>query len=134
LDHRCHVELLERYPDGIAEKYRGRLRQEVERSYGKVAAGTGPAAGAAPAASTSPAGMGAAGTASSAPASAPHHVIPTIRLSPGNLPEIAAQIARALIANGAPIFVRSGTLVEPVTETTAAADGRKTVTAKLSPP
>jgi hypothetical protein len=28
--------LLEQYPDGIARKYRGRLRQEVERVYGKV--------------------------------------------------------------------------------------------------
>ena len=32
------VELLERYPGGIAEKYQGRVRQEVERSYGKIAA------------------------------------------------------------------------------------------------
>jgi hypothetical protein len=124
------VELFERYPDGIAEKYRGRIRQEVERSYGKIAAGTVPAAGAAPAAGTSP--LGVAGPAPGASA-APHHVIPTIRIVAGKLPEIAAQITRALIANGAPIFVRSGTLVEPVTETTAAADGRKTVTAKLSP-
>jgi hypothetical protein len=28
--------LLEKYPDGIAKKYRGRLRQEVERAYGKI--------------------------------------------------------------------------------------------------
>jgi RepB DNA-primase from phage plasmid len=124
------VELFERYPDGIAEKYRGRVRQEVERSYGKVAVGPKPAAsapaasGAAPAASTSPAGP--------IPAPAPHHVIPTIRIVAGRLPEIAAQIARALMANGAPIFVRGGMLVEPVTETTTAADGRKTVSAKFS--
>jgi AAA domain len=30
------AELLEQYPDGIARKYRGRLRQEVERVYGKI--------------------------------------------------------------------------------------------------
>ncbi len=36
------VELLERHPDGIAAKYAGRLRAEVERSFGKVAA-SGPA-------------------------------------------------------------------------------------------
>jgi hypothetical protein len=36
------VELFEHYPDGIAEKYHGRVRQEVERSYGKIAgAGSG---------------------------------------------------------------------------------------------
>ena len=43
------VELLERYPNGIAEKYRGRVRQEVERSYGKVATAAPPAAGTGPA-------------------------------------------------------------------------------------
>jgi hypothetical protein len=120
------VELFERYPDGIAEKYRGRVRQEVERSYGKVALGPAPTAGAGPVPGASPAGT------SSAPTSAPHHVIPTIRIVAGRLPEIAAQIARALMDNGAPIFVRGGMLVEPVTETTTAADGRKTVTAKFS--
>jgi hypothetical protein len=30
------VELLERYPNGIAAKYRGRLRREVERVYSKI--------------------------------------------------------------------------------------------------
>lgn len=30
------VALLEKYPNGIAQKYRGRLRQEVERVYGKL--------------------------------------------------------------------------------------------------
>ena len=30
------VELLEKYPDGIAKKYRGRLRQEVDRVYSKI--------------------------------------------------------------------------------------------------
>jgi hypothetical protein len=34
------VELLERHPDGIAKKYEGRLRQEVERAYDKIKAGT----------------------------------------------------------------------------------------------
>jgi DNA-binding transcriptional ArsR family regulator len=32
--------LLEQYPDGIAKKYRGRLRQEVERVYRKIREGT----------------------------------------------------------------------------------------------
>jgi hypothetical protein len=30
------MDLLDRYPDGIAKKYEGRLRQEVERVYGKI--------------------------------------------------------------------------------------------------
>jgi hypothetical protein len=30
------LELLERHPDGIAKKYEGRLRQEVERAYNKI--------------------------------------------------------------------------------------------------
>ena len=48
------VALLERYPDGIAKKYVKRLRKEVERSYGKVAAGAAP-----PAAGTGPASAAA---------------------------------------------------------------------------
>ena len=64
---------------------------------------------------------------------APHHVIPTIRLVAGKLPEIAEEIAHALIAGGAPVFARGGTLVEPVCETMTAADGRKTITARLRP-
>jgi hypothetical protein len=118
------VKLLERYPDGIAEKYRGRVRQEVERSYGKVAASAASAAAIGPAtASGSRPGAGAA----------PYRVIPTIRIVSGKLPEIATEIAHALIASGAPVFARSGALVEPVCEATAAADGRKTVTARLRP-
>src|SRR5262245_37262772 len=30
------LELLERHPDGVAEKYEGRLQQEVERAYNKI--------------------------------------------------------------------------------------------------
>ena len=118
------VALLERYPDGIAKKYAKRLRKEVERSYGKVAAGTAP-----PAASTGP----ASAAASSAPgaSAAPHHVIPTIRIVAGKLPEIAAEIAS--IIQGRTRLAHSGTLVEPVCETAAAADGRKTITARLRP-
>jgi hypothetical protein len=128
------VELLERYPNGIAEKYHGRVRQEVERSYGKIAAGTVPAAGAAPAAGTSPAGAAGPGPgAGSAPAASAAHVIPTIRIVAGKLPEIVEETARALIASGAPVFARGGMLVEPVCETIAAADGRKTVTARFRP-
>ena len=34
--------LFEKYPDGIAQKYAGRIREEVERSYDKVSDGTAP--------------------------------------------------------------------------------------------
>ena len=84
-----------------------------------------------PAAGTGPA-LAAASSARPERAPPQHHVIPTIRIVAGKLPEIAAEIARALIA-GRPIFARGGTLVEPVSETTIAANGRKTITARLRP-
>jgi DNA-binding transcriptional ArsR family regulator len=40
------VDLLDRYPDGIAKKYEGRLRQEVERVYLKIKVDAGSDAGA----------------------------------------------------------------------------------------
>ena len=123
------VALLEKYPNGIAQKYIKRLRKEIERSYGKVAgAGTAtPNIGVGPTAAT-------AGSASAPGASAaPHapHVIPTIRLVDGQLPRAVEETERALIAAGLPIFARAGTLVEPVSETMTAANGRKTVIARL---
>src|SRR5262245_35147862 len=33
------IELLERHPEGVAKKYEGRLRQEVERAYNKITTG-----------------------------------------------------------------------------------------------
>src|SRR5262249_59317301 len=30
------LELLERYPEGVAKKYEGRLRREIERTYDKI--------------------------------------------------------------------------------------------------
>jgi hypothetical protein len=106
------VALLEKYPNGIARKYGKRLRQEVARSYDKLD-------GALP-----PGGVGAA-------APATPHVLPTIRLVDGQLPRAVAATEQALLASGAPIFSRAGMLVEPVSETMAAADGRKTVIARL---
>jgi RepB DNA-primase from phage plasmid len=119
--------LLEKYPDGIAKKYIKRLRKEIERSYAKVANGA-----AAPLFSS---GVSAVSAAAAAPGagSAPHHVIPTIRLVDGQLPRAVAETERALLAAGLPIFSRAGTLVEPVSETMVAADGRKTVIARLRP-
>ena len=80
------VELLERYPNGIAEKYQGRVRQEVERSYGKVATGAAPAACAGPA----PAAGSAAGR------QAPRRTMssrPSVS-SPGSYPRSPQQLRR----------------------------------------
>jgi RepB DNA-primase from phage plasmid len=121
--------LLEKYPDGIAKKYIKRLRKEIERSYAKVANG---AAAPPPSGGVSAVSAAAAGATPGA-GSAPHHVIPTIRLVDGQLPRAVAETERALLAAGLPIFSRAGTLVEPVSETMVAADGRKTVIARLRP-
>jgi Bifunctional DNA primase/polymerase, N-terminal len=56
---------------------------------------------------------------------------PTIQVVAGQLPRLINEIEDALLASGAPIFCRAGMLVEPVTEEVPAADGRKTLTAKL---
>jgi hypothetical protein len=116
--------LLEKYPDGIARKFLKRLRQEVERSYAKVANSSGTTGKAAPAGivppTTAPPGTGAA-----------PHVIPTIRLVDGQLPRSVDETERALLAAGSPVFSRAGTLVEPVSETMVAANGRKTIIARL---
>jgi RepB DNA-primase from phage plasmid len=109
------VDLLEKYPNGIAAKYSGRLREEVERSYGKHA-GNG--------------GSGGAGGVS--PGVAPR-TLPTIRVVAGELPRIVSETEQALLAAGAPIFVRAGVLVRPVIEKMMAADGRKTTIASLCP-
>src|SRR5260370_27327517 len=121
--------LLEKYPDGIAKKYIKRVRKEVERSYAKVANGAvaTPLGGVS---TTSAAAAAAVGPVPGAGA-APHHVIPTIRLVSGQLPRAVAETERALLAAGLPIFSRAGTLVEPVSETMTAADGHKTVIARL---
>jgi hypothetical protein len=123
------VALLEKYPDGIAHKYGKRLRGEVERSYAKVGNGT------AQIGTTPGVGTGTAPGAGSgaAPGTAAPHVLPTIRLIDGQLPRAVADAERALVASGAPVFARAGTLVEPVSETMLAADGRKTVVARLRP-
>jgi hypothetical protein len=75
------IELLEKYPNGVAAKYQKRLRKEVERSYGKAMGGASIGAGAGPIPST-----GATPTPGAAPApqpgtaANPTHILPTIRL------------------------------------------------------
>jgi len=138
------VALLEKYPNGIAAKYAKRLRKEVARSYGKAVggapaiapsgtpgtAGTGLSGGVAPAAAAPQAagpGPGAAPSAARAP-----HILPTIRLVDGQLPRTVEATERAMLAANLDIFSRAGELVYPVSESRPAANGRKTITARLS--
>jgi hypothetical protein len=129
--------LLERHPNGVGAKYAGRLREEIARSYAKVENGS-PAA-AAPL-HRSAGGSGGLGGGSSPPpptsggpgASAPAHILPTIRLVDGQLPRAVSETERAMIGSGAAIFARAGYLVYPTIETVMAADGAKTIVARLS--
>lgn len=111
--------LFEKYPDGIARKYAGRVRDEVERSYDKHASNVG------------------GGVSDEADRGAePEFVsrtLPTIRVIAGQLPRVVSESERALLAAGAPIFYRAGTLVRPCVEKTTAADGRTTTIANLHP-
>jgi hypothetical protein len=115
--------LFEKYRNGIAEKYAGRLRKEVERSFAKVCATM------APAVSANAASAGAA-SAGPAPTAVPH-VLPTIRIASGQLTRAVAEAEQALLASGSPIFARAGTLVLPVSELVSATGGRRTRIARL---
>jgi hypothetical protein len=130
------IKLFEKYPNGVAAKYKKRLRKEVERSYSKAmggAPGSSGAAGAATPPSRPALAPGAAPTSqpSSAPGAA--HILPTIRLVNGQLPRAVMETERALLSAGTAIFSRAGTLVYPAAETMTASDGRKTVMAWLRP-
>jgi hypothetical protein len=107
--------LFEKYPDGIAQKYAGRIDAEVERSYEKVSE-----SGAAPEKLEPPDDASGSG-----------YTLRTIRVIPGQLPRIASEAEHALIAADVPVFHRGGRLMHPVVETVPAADGRKTMIAKL---
>ena len=131
------TELLEKYPKGIAEKYAKRLRKEVERSYAKFAKGAGGSAPSGPGAGPTAAGpastTAAPASSTGAASTAPPPVLPTIYLEDGHLPRVVTEIEKALVAAEAPIFSRTGMLVEPVKEAWLAADGRKTMAARLRP-
>jgi hypothetical protein len=151
---RIHA-LLERYPGGVAAKYPGRLLEEIRRSFAKVengAFGLGPggtslasgpawapgagAGGFGGGSSPPPPPSGAAaspppssgGATSSSPGAG---VLPTIRLTDGQLPRVVAETERAIRGAGVEAFVRAGSLVYPVSEVVLAADGGKTVAARL---
>ena len=93
--------LFEKYPDGIARKYAGRVRDEVERSYGKHASNE----------------VSATDDGSKADPDVTPHILPTIRVIAGQLPRVVSETEQALLAAGAPIFFRAGTLVRPCVET-----------------
>jgi hypothetical protein len=61
----------------------------------------------------------------------PQSVRPTIKIMDGQLLRVLGETEDALLASGLPIFSRAGMLVEPVAENMSAADGRKTVVARL---
>jgi hypothetical protein len=103
------VALFERYPNGIAHKYLGRIRAEVERSYDKHD-------------NLPPSGPGATARA-----------LPTIRITAGQMPRAVAATEQALLSAGAPMFFRAGTLVRPCIEKAKASDGRTTTIATLHP-
>jgi hypothetical protein len=148
--------LFEKYPNGVAAKYAGRLEGAIAGAYAKVENGGGLNGAAPGGASVSPSPVGpapqgsapgpapgaTAGTSGGVPpssasssspgANAAHvYILPTIRLRDGQLPHIVEETERALIASGAPIFTRAGVLVYPADERVPAADGGQTISARL---
>jgi bifunctional DNA primase/polymerase-like protein len=65
------------------------------------------------------------------PQPSPQSVRPIIQILDGQLLRILGETEDALLASGLPVFSRAGMLVEPVAENMSAADGRKTVVARL---
>jgi hypothetical protein len=118
------IALLEKYPGGIAEKYVGRIREEVERSFNKFANGASAVSGAG-------ANVGGGGTGANTANTGSTRVLRTIHIVASQLPRILAETEEALRASGMPIFTRAGTLVHPAVESILAADGHRTTIAQL---
>jgi hypothetical protein len=134
-DFEAILALLEKYPNGAAAKYAGRLREGLKASYAKVAPSAPTAAVGGGIGSGGSGGGGSAGAAPGAasPPPQPHsHVLPTIQLRAGQLPRIVEETERALLAAGVDVFSRAGSLVCPVAEFAVAADGTRILTARLS--
>jgi putative DNA primase/helicase len=134
------VALLERYPNGAAVKYAGRILEEVRRSYDKVengglfvpasgggGAGAGGGGGSPPGSTggASGGGAGASGGGGGAASGAPAGVLPTILLQSGQMLRAAAQTEQAMLAAGIEVFARAGMLTYPAVETLGASVGRK---------
>ena len=98
------AEELARHPNGIGQKYAGRLRIEVDRSYGKWQAH-----------------KRAAATGSPAVGGAPW---PQIRVVPGELPHVVNQAEDALLLLNREIYQRGGLVVRPVLSNLKASDNR----------
>jgi hypothetical protein len=134
--------LLKKYPAGVAAKYTGRLRDEIERSFAKVApggapslagGGSGSGAGGGGGGASVPPGAASAAPTPPSPPQAQTHVLPTVQMRSGQLPRIVEETERALIAGAVEVFSRAGFLVRPVGEFIAVnAAGGKTLMARLS--
>src|SRR5262249_3253274 len=127
------VTLLDRYPKGIAEKYRGRLQREVERIWTKLARGPararqqqGLSPAVAPPSSPQPgprspppppprgAGPSVGPAASGAqPGARPGRAV--IRLVNGRLPWSLNEVDQAVLAaGGCGLYQRAGMMVRPI--------------------
>src|SRR5262249_3488529 len=131
--------LLDRYPKGIASKYRGRLQREVERTWAKLARGRssqagqqrGPAATAAPQPQAQPqpqpgssspppppppgAHPGAGQQQGPQPQQGAQPRRPVIRLENGRLPWSLNEVEQALLAaGGCRLYHRGGMVVRPI--------------------
>jgi hypothetical protein len=148
-------DLLERYPNGAAAKYAGRLPKAILDAYAKVENGASLSLPISPSSSPSPVGQApqasgpapgvGPGASSTAPSSAssppgaspnvhvgPAYVLPTIRIRDGHLSEIIKATEKAVIASGAPVFARAGVLVFPVGELVAGPQNSQALSAHLS--
>lgn len=130
---------MEKYPNGVAAKYAGRLREGLKSSYDKVGNGASSAVAGGAGLGGGGSGGGSAtatpGAASQSPQPTPQprpHVLPTIQLRSGQLPRAVTEIEQALLAAGVDVFSRAGALVYPVGEFATAADGGKILMARLS--
>jgi hypothetical protein len=118
--------LLERHPTGVGAKYSGRLRDGIRRSFAKVGAAGG--------GGSSPPPSNAATTgANPTPGNPAGAVLPTIRLRAGQLPQAVMEAEQAVLASGACVFKRAGSLVYPLAEDAPAAKGGKTKSLRLRP-
>ena len=113
----------DKYPKGIAEKYDGRMRKEVDRSFERT---DGPPDGTAfgPIVDMDEQAGGEAGDAPPA--------LSVIRIKQGALDKLATAGEWALIAAGVPFYAHAGELQKPIVDEVEATRGRKAAIARLS--
>jgi hypothetical protein len=106
---------LELHPNGIAQKYAGRVYDEVKRSHDKwLAQRHANAVGASSASAASASGGSATSTVPS---------WPQIQVVPGELPRIVNEAENALLSLGREIYQRGGFIVRPVLNQSLKASG-----------